>query len=402
MRDFPVTPFRRGGTGKRRTDDPDTAHRMGRLGSPVVLANAQNFPALPNTEPYIIRRFGDLSIGIMGLTVATQLSSSHSLCANNKPAATIADPMDVARDLVPELRESVNLLVVLSHLGTDFDARLANSVPGIDLIIGGHSHHCLFEPLFARDTAIVQAGPQGAYLGVVDIEEDRSPTGFSISGRLELVWQDIRPDQNLEKRISQYYRDSYERSDEEVGETPGCWANPWSENRWSNFILDGIRRDTAAEVAIIKAMMIYPAQDPGPFYWYDADRSVPGIEWLELKGFDNLVTLTVPGRVLQYVFEHAVSNLTWSTEGDITESRACGPGNTILQVSGTRIEYDVSRKRGERVLLIEINGEPLRDERVYSVGTTEFLAKGYSGFRWLGDAKRLDSHCGLRESIECC
>lgn len=56
------------------------------------------------------------------------------------------------------------MLVVLSHVGLRLDRELAQRVPRIDLLLGGHSHDTLFEPAYVGSVPIVHAGPYGRYV----------------------------------------------------------------------------------------------------------------------------------------------------------------------------------------------------------------------------------------------
>lgn len=84
----------------------------------------------------------------------------------------IKEPLSITSELVRELRPQVDLIVVLSHLGLRNDQRMADETPGIDLILGGHTHHLLEEPLRMGETYVCAAGKFGQYFGVVDIEID--------------------------------------------------------------------------------------------------------------------------------------------------------------------------------------------------------------------------------------
>lgn len=150
-------------------------------------------------------------------------------------------------------------------------------------------------------------------------------------------------------------------------------------------MLDGIRRDTGADLAALKAMMVLPVLDAGPFRAFDVDRSIPALEWLEAQGLDRLVALRVSSDDLRPVFEHAVSDLTVDEVGPHARCNAADPANNLLQVAGARVEYDLSA--------------PARPDHAYTFGTTEFLARGFSGYRWLREAERIGSFCTLRESI---
>jgi 5'-nucleotidase/UDP-sugar diphosphatase len=80
------------------------------------------------------------------------------------------DQYEVARQAVDELKEQgANVIVCLSHSGVDEDRELAQEVPGIDVIVGGHSHTALYKPVLEGDTIIVQAGSLGEYLGQLEL-----------------------------------------------------------------------------------------------------------------------------------------------------------------------------------------------------------------------------------------
>jgi 5'-nucleotidase/UDP-sugar diphosphatase len=80
------------------------------------------------------------------------------------------DQRETARQMVDELKgEGADVIVALSHSGVDEDRELARKVSGIDIIIGGHSHTALFEPVLQGSTIIVQAGCFGEYLGQLEL-----------------------------------------------------------------------------------------------------------------------------------------------------------------------------------------------------------------------------------------
>ena len=83
------------------------------------------------------------------------------------------DPLDVAARMA-ETTPAGTTLVALSHLGLKHDRLLAQRVPRLDLILGGHSHDTLFEPEIANGVPIVHAGPYGAYASRTELAKDAS------------------------------------------------------------------------------------------------------------------------------------------------------------------------------------------------------------------------------------
>jgi 5'-nucleotidase len=118
-------------------------------------------------QPKLIKMVGDLKVGFFGLIGA------NAVQVTPQAAPLTFDPIaEAAARMVKELRETdqVDLVIALSHSGIDQngqgeDAVLAAQVPGIDLIISGHTHDTLAQPAKVGNTLIVTAGAYTAYLG---------------------------------------------------------------------------------------------------------------------------------------------------------------------------------------------------------------------------------------------
>ena len=122
------------------------------------------------TTPYVIQDVGGVKVAILGLTTKDIVAI---VSRERNQGVAVGDPVTAAQVLVPELRKKADVIVALTHLGVDEDRVLASRVPGIDVIVGGHSHTYLWQPLFIRNgtrngydgTAIVQAGRWGDRVG---------------------------------------------------------------------------------------------------------------------------------------------------------------------------------------------------------------------------------------------
>ena len=149
---------------------------------PVLSANlcSDKVEIGPSIQPYITRNFGDLRVIVFGLSVPM---ITKKMFASKVSPYWFADPIETAARLVPELRSQADILIALTHIGLQNDVELARQVSGIDLIVSGHTHAVLQEARIEGETAIVQAGWWGHYLGRVDItiQPGRHPI---IDGRL--------------------------------------------------------------------------------------------------------------------------------------------------------------------------------------------------------------------------
>ncbi|HTJ28099.1 MAG TPA: metallophosphoesterase [Candidatus Limnocylindria bacterium] len=81
------------------------------------------------------------------------------------------DPYEVAERIAAATPPETTL-IALSHLGLRSDRRLAERVPRLDLILGGHSHDTLAAPEYVGEVPIAHAGPYGAYASRTELAKD--------------------------------------------------------------------------------------------------------------------------------------------------------------------------------------------------------------------------------------
>lgn len=145
--------------------------------------------------PYVIQEVRGLRIAFFGLNF---IHERHPACLMIR----MEDPVETAKKLVPELRKQADLVVALTHIGLDADRKLAQSVDGIDLIIGGHSHSVLpsgaaVKSPDGKDVVIAQAGEYLRYVGRVDLEVARDADGWNIQAltpRLRKLGEKVQMD----------------------------------------------------------------------------------------------------------------------------------------------------------------------------------------------------------------
>ncbi|WP_236339716.1 bifunctional metallophosphatase/5'-nucleotidase, partial [Paenibacillus plantiphilus] len=114
----------------------------------------------------VIRK-GRLRIALIGVTAA--FAEFYRLLGWD-----VRDPLATVAEQVKLLRPLADVIVVMSHLGIVLDRRMAGEIDGIDLILGGHTHHLLMEPEVIGTTHICAAGKFGDYIGRVEIRMDES------------------------------------------------------------------------------------------------------------------------------------------------------------------------------------------------------------------------------------
>ena len=185
---------------------------------PVVSANmdASAVPALAKqVTPYTVVDFGGEKVGIIGLTTKdTAFTSSPGL-------VLFADEAKAAAKFIKELEaQGVNKIVLLTHVGLEADKKIAASVPGVDVIVGGHSHTLLGDPAAlgelgripvdvypvvvkgadGNDVYVVTAWKWGRVLGRLDVAFDEAGHVTEVEGKPILLLADTFRRKNSDKK----------------------------------------------------------------------------------------------------------------------------------------------------------------------------------------------------------
>ncbi|MHB9022881.1 MAG: bifunctional metallophosphatase/5'-nucleotidase [Armatimonadota bacterium] len=131
-------------------------------------------------HPYVIRRFGDVRVGFLGVTAPRAKDYGQT------KGWTIGDPIEAAKRWIPLARKECDILIAVTHIGYDLDKKLAAAVPGIDAIVGGDSHTFLPKPDLVKNpqgigVPIVQAGAYGVVLGQLDLTFEKEETGWRLT-----------------------------------------------------------------------------------------------------------------------------------------------------------------------------------------------------------------------------
>jgi len=157
-------------------------------------------------KPYIIKEIQGIRIGIFGI-----FGKDAAEVSPFARPMKFRDPIETSREMVKTLREKekTDLVICLSHGGLrenksfSEDDRLAKEVPGIDLIVGGHSHTKLKNPLTVNQTMIVQAGGHGEYVGVLDLAYENGK--MKLKGyKLVEIDDSIQADEKIQKKVESY------------------------------------------------------------------------------------------------------------------------------------------------------------------------------------------------------
>lgn len=344
------------------------------------------------SRPYVILERDGIRVGVIGVigqdARSVALPSGITDLDFDDPAAAIAP-------IVRELRPQVDLLVVLAHQGKtgpmqtdaeahpelqrdfDEDVRLAGAVPGIDVLVGGHAHRGIERPYVhpRTGTIIVQTYGYGTRLGYLKL---RVSGGRVVrhEGRLIPVWTDsVAPDRRVQATVDHYERAIAPRAGAHVLTlSRRLYRSYNTESPLGDVVADAMRDAAGADVAL---------QNSGGLRADLAAGRVTTGNVLDALPFVNtLDTYRLTGAQLREVLEQS-----------LTLERG------IMQVSGLRVRYDLSRPRGSRVVDVRVGGRPLDESASYVVATNSFIGQGGDLYTTFTHAKRLGSGASIADIV---
>lgn len=356
-------------------------------------------------DPSLIKEFDGLKVAIFGLTTE---EVPLLVLPDNVKDLEFKSAVETAKALVPKLKEKADLVIALTHLGIEKgenekfagDVTVAKAVPGINVIVGGHTHDALKEPKIVGETLIVQAGDYSQYVGRLDLTYDSDAKKVTAS-----TYQLLPV--NFKKQVKYTEKDAYFMyADKAYPEDPAVTdaIRPYvetagqlltqpvgealvkldgdrklvraQETNLANLVTDAMRAKTGAEIAFITGGGIRADIAPGKITYRDI---------LTVQPFGNtLVVMDLTGEQLMAVLNFAAT-------------LKAGSGG-FLQVAG--LKWTNNKGKAENVLVSEA---PLDLKKTYKVVTNNFTAAGGDGYAMLKDLPKTDTNFvdadALREYI---
>lgn len=367
---------------------------------PAVLASNTNFSARDaaltdlqrlNKEGairrYIVLERGGIRFGIFGL-----ISKEAIFYATGAGAITFADAVETAKEMVKVLRETekVDAVICISHGGLDQgkngiftdgeDVQLVNAVPGIDAVIGGHTHSEVKKPVIVNGrTPVVQAGKYGEHLGELVITLQGNKLKVE-SYKLHAVDDTLVGDTAIAREIDAFKQTTSKavfesrgyKIDEPLVKIPRDLPNTFTDiaagTVLANLVTDAFRKATKADIGFTaNGMMRAPLTrgKTGVQTVYDVFALAPlGEGVVDKTAGSALVTAYFSGQELKHLLEFCLVD------------SPTHPGEYFPRTSGMRFHYDLSRKKFDAVTSVEIGDldrgyQPIdmtgKDTKLYSL-----------------------------------
>jgi len=360
----------------------------------AMLADLQRLAKDGVIRRYLVIERGGVRFGIIGLL------GKEAVVYTQGGAASFPDAIETAKDLVNVLREKekVDVVICLSHGGVargkdgkftgGDDVGVAEAVPGIDVVIGGHSHTALQEAIIVNGrTPVVQAGKYGQYLGELVITMDGGKLMVE-SYKLHLIDDTIAGDRAIADEMNRFkktvtavvFASRGYSIDQPLAVVPQDLPNTFTDiaagTPLANLVTDSFRKATSADISITANAMMRAGLTRGKSgvqTVYDVFAVAPlGAGIVDTTAGSALVTAYFTGQELKHMLEFLLLD------------NPTHPGESFPRASGMRFRYDTSRPMFDVVTTIEIGdldhgyrGIDItgKDEHLYSLTCPLFFGK---------------------------
>jgi len=342
---------------------------------------------IENVQPYIIKEYGTFKVAVLGLM------SKYTAETGNPEfiqGFVFEDEVEVARELVPKLQKKADIVIAVVHMGlydeTKGSMLLAKEVPGIAMIVDGHTHTKTEEAVFVKNdetgknVAIVSSKHWGLYMGKTDLtfmngevtDVDFELVPMNVRKRIKhddgtrtypTIGEEIAKDEALLATLQVYVDKVDAVLSEVIGKATAVFAN--DDTRKMETALGDIVTDSQKwfiETQGLEADFAF--QNGGGIRATLGDGEIQKATIYEVLPFDNSIALLeMKGTDVIALFEKAATNI--------------GAG-AMAQVS-KEVKFVIDSAT-QTVAELTINGSPVDPAKVYKVACNSYLASGGDGY----------------------
>ncbi|MCR8659016.1 bifunctional metallophosphatase/5'-nucleotidase [Paenibacillus endoradicis] len=288
------------------------------------------------------------------------------------------EPLQAINTQVANIRDHVDIIVLLSHLGIKIDEMIAEKCCNIDVIMGAHTHHLLDPPVHINNTLVCAAGKFGSHVGKVTIQLDTVSNELTVFGEC-IATAAYEEQTSITNIISEYGLQA-----KEVLKRPITILQaplPTSierESPLSNLLAMGLRKWCDAEIGLVNSGQLL------------AGLAVGEVTAGEIHGICpspiNPCRMTLLGKDIKEALEQSI--LDEFIQLPIRGYGFRGERLGNLAVDGLEIQVKRSNPPMDKIISIKVNGIPLQLDQYYSVGTIDMFTFNV-GYKSLANYKEV-------------
>lgn len=343
---------------------------------PILTCNLYTYTMekIPNIQDSIIIEIEGLKVLIIGVT-APYNEFYHLFKLH-----TVEPHLEIDRVLKKIPNSTYDLIVLLSHLGLNQDKEVASKFPQINLIIGGHTHNELHEPVHVNRTYICQAGGFGNYIGMLDLEIVKNNERYKIStvqGKL-LSTEDNEDDPHINQIIQDYTDKAITNMSIAVlNLSVNLEHSLIQENSFSNFLADALYDIFEVDFGLIHSGILNNSLSKGPVSKMDILNTSPSPL--------NPTYMEIQGKSILTALEQSLLKKFQLMDGKGAGFRGKYLGNLAVS-SNVKVTYKPLNPSHNKIIEVRINGALLKEDYWYKVCTSDYLQRG-TGYKSLSANK---------------
>ena len=321
----------------------------------------------PAFEPYKMFEKGGVRVAVIGQAFPYMPIANPGWMF---PEYSFGVRQERMQAVVDEVRDAgADLVVCLSHNGFDVDRKMAGAVRGIDVILTGHTHDAIPEPVLVGETILIASGSNGKFVSRVDLDvRDGRMMGFR--HKLIPIFADvIAPDPEIAALIDAERAPYKAELETVVGTTESLLYRRGNFNgTWDDLICNAIRAERDVQIAMSPGVRWGPSLMPGDAITREDIHNVTSMT------YGQCYRTEMTGARIHEILEDVADNL-------FNPDPYYQQGGDMVRIGGLGYRIDVARPIGERITgmtLLE-TGEAIDAGKTYTVGGWASVNEGTEG-----------------------
>lgn len=364
---------------------------------PLLAANVTRHGSLPGYGPFTIVHRDGVAVGIVGATTpGSNLWDASNL---SQAGVRVGDIVPAVRASVAEARRrGADVIVVVLHSGlnepSSYDtvatrlpgenvsARVAAEIPGINVLVYGHSHRENSGQLIGG-TLVVQPKNWATSVAVVSMPVACSAARrWVASTATSTVIQSVgHPEQDTVKAaVAQLHNETLTYVNSAIGTTPDAWRSDSARlapTGLTGLIMEVERRAAHADIASTAAFDLHAHLGPGP---------ITVAQLAQLYPYENtLRAIRITGSQLKAYLEYSNRYYETNAAGELVPDTSVA-GYNFDVVSGVHYTVDVTKPLGQRVLTLTFRDRAVAPTDTFIMALNNYRQSGGGGYAMLRNA----------------
>ena len=345
-------------------------------------------------QPYAVLEKSGVKIGLIGVMGIDAFY--NTMAPFHRTGLSIKDPTETAQYWADKIRDSVDMIVVLTHQnktapmqtnkesdpsvqrGFDEDYAMAGKLRGVHAIYGGHSDNGLMQPVVHPETGTIigLTFGQGMHLGYTKfmINTNTNDVTFIDGYLIPVDSKKYKAKEETSKLITEYRKQYPELSEVIASMKEPSMRLYNNESTIGNLLTDIMRKAANSDIAFLNSGAIRADLNAG---------RVTLEQLINVYPFpDTLSIVELTGAEIRKLIEYSLT-LPYG----------------IGQISGLKIEFDSSKPAMQRLIEVYVGDLALIDSKTYTIATSKYLAKGGDGYSIFTEGNLIDDSQSMPEAL---